>query len=344
MEISPLQHGVNEGLFDICVTSSIIDEKEQMTTRLFLSTLILILLPAEESRDDANTPYGVISRAVDPRNAREERVNHLRGIFRRGIVYLSQLLSLLGLPPLGSGLTYTHTVEQMTALAGTIGTSLFLDPAKLSAHAPISGAFVRRSEFFVDPALGLAIGFSTFYGSAVSTPAEWAAIALIWFNFKPVVTSGVNLVFIRIYVEVELGCVILKVLLRSGVILLGLPYDLRGVAGKGRIVSRVSHSVPMCQGLIAFMSFSDGAATVFNSILSFIRPAPTLHENRHYVPDKLFLTAFFLAFGIFLNNVHKYFHVLLMIIFYFGWEVENTKIGPLCEVPVSQFIAIADVS
>ena len=185
-----------------------------MTTRLFLSTLILILLPAEESRDDANTPYGVISRAVDPRNAREERVNHLRGIFRRGIVYLSQLLSLLGLPPLGSGLTYTHTVEQMTALAGTIGTSLFLDPgkilhrcrtcrysswlrrrsphhirfghlAKLSAHAPISGAFVRRSEFFVDPALGLAIGFSTFYGSAVSTPAEWAAIALIWFNFKP---------------------------------------------------------------------------------------------------------------------------------------------------------------
>jgi hypothetical protein len=106
----------------------------------------------------------------------------------------------------------------MIALAGAIGTGLFLGSGKsirragpagtligyaavgtlvmsvmgclaeMSALAPISGAFVRHSEFFVDPALSFAIGWSSFYGSAVSVPGEWSAVAVVmtyWSDLNP---------------------------------------------------------------------------------------------------------------------------------------------------------------
>ena len=106
----------------------------------------------------------------------------------------------------------------MIALAGAIGTGLFLGSgrsirragpagtligysvvgglvmcvmsciAELSALAPVSGAYIRHADLFVDPALGFAIGWSTFYGSAVSVPAEWTAVAQIvsfWSDLNP---------------------------------------------------------------------------------------------------------------------------------------------------------------
>lgn len=106
----------------------------------------------------------------------------------------------------------------MIALAGAIGTGLFLGSgrsirragpvgtligygivgvlvmavmgciAELSALAPVSGAFIRHSELFVDPSLSFAIGWSTFYGSAVSVPSEWTAVAVVisfWSDLNP---------------------------------------------------------------------------------------------------------------------------------------------------------------
>lgn len=108
----------------------------------------------------------------------------------------------------------------MIALAGAIGTGLFLSSGKaisragpvgcligygavgvlvvavtlclaeLGALAPVSGAFVRHAEFFVDPALSFAIGWSTFYGSAVAVPAEWTAVAVI-FTYWTDVSAGI---------------------------------------------------------------------------------------------------------------------------------------------------------
>jgi amino acid transporter len=60
--------------------------------------------------------------------------------------------------------------------------------AEMSALAPVSGAFVRHAQLFVDPALSFTIGWSTFYGSAVSVPAEWTAVAVIvsyWSDLNP---------------------------------------------------------------------------------------------------------------------------------------------------------------
>ena len=180
----------------------------------------------------------------------------------------------------------------MIALAGAIGTGLFLSSGKairragpagvligysgvgvlvcsvtlclaeLSALAPVSGAFVRQSEMFVDRALSFAVGWSTFYGSAVAVPSEWTAVAVVmtyWTDLNAgvwiaicigmsvvslpanpaltlaVITFATNMFFVRIFGEVELACAMLKIMLIIGLIIFGLIYDLGGVNGQERI-------------------------------------------------------------------------------------------------------------
>jgi len=107
---------------------------------------------------------------------------------------------------------------QMIALAGTIGTGLFLGSGRAIANAgplgaflgytiigfavspvvlavgemgtlvPLSGGVVRYSEYFVDPALAFANGWNLVYSYLVSIPAELVAAAVLveyW-------TTGVN--------------------------------------------------------------------------------------------------------------------------------------------------------
>lgn len=101
---------------------------------------------------------------------------------------------------------------QMIALAGAIGTGLFLSLGdaletggplgallgyalvglvvcsvqfalgETSALFPVTGSFVRHAEFLIDPALGFAIGWNVVYGSYLSVPSEIsAAVVLIQF-------------------------------------------------------------------------------------------------------------------------------------------------------------------
>jgi len=97
---------------------------------------------------------------------------------------------------------------QMIALAGTIGTGLFLGSgraitnggplgallgytlvgllvvgpvisiAELSALVPLSGGIVRHAEVFFDPALSFANGWNNIYNYMVSLPAEVVAAAV----------------------------------------------------------------------------------------------------------------------------------------------------------------------
>jgi amino acid transporter len=98
---------------------------------------------------------------------------------------------------------------QMIALAGTIGTGLFLSSGRAIAHSgplgaflgflimgcvagtvtlavgemgtlvPLSGGIVRYSEYFVDPALSFANGYNLVYSYLVSIPAELVAAAVL---------------------------------------------------------------------------------------------------------------------------------------------------------------------
>ncbi|EME78479.1 uncharacterized protein MYCFIDRAFT_37349 [Pseudocercospora fijiensis CIRAD86] len=98
---------------------------------------------------------------------------------------------------------------QMIALAGAIGTGLFLGSGKaianagplgaflgylfvgilvtgpvfsvaeMSALVPLSGGIIRHAEYFVDPALAFANGWNTVYSTIVSIPAEIVAAAVL---------------------------------------------------------------------------------------------------------------------------------------------------------------------
>lgn len=97
----------------------------------------------------------------------------------------------------------------MIALAGAIGTGLFLGSGKaisrggplgallgylfvgmlvtapvfsiaeMSALVPLSGGIIRHAEYFVDPALSFANGWNSVYSTMVSLPAEIVAAAVI---------------------------------------------------------------------------------------------------------------------------------------------------------------------
>lgn len=105
------------------------------------------------------------------------------------------------------GLKQRHI--QMIALAGTIGTGLFLATgqalarggplgiliaylimgmlicfvvmsiAELSALVPLSGGIIRHAEYFADPALSFAQGWNSVYANSILLPAEMVACAVI---------------------------------------------------------------------------------------------------------------------------------------------------------------------
>jgi len=98
---------------------------------------------------------------------------------------------------------------QMIAIAGTIGTGLFLGSGEtlstggpvgaliayalvgsvayaslaalgeVTSHAPISGTFPHFAARWVDPALGFAVGWNYFYANAMTLPAEITAATLL---------------------------------------------------------------------------------------------------------------------------------------------------------------------
>lgn len=105
------------------------------------------------------------------------------------------------------GLKQRHI--QMIALAGTIGTGLFLatgralanggplglllgygivgvlicavvfSVAEMSALVPLSGGVIRHAEYFFDPALAFAQGWNSVYANSILLPAEMVACAVI---------------------------------------------------------------------------------------------------------------------------------------------------------------------
>lgn len=113
------------------------------------------------------------SRSVQLINLQDRRTDAqmiaLAGAIGTGL-FLGAGRSIRRAGPLGSLIAYTAVGGLVISVMGCI--------AELSSLAPVSGAFIRHSELFVDPALSFAIGWSCFYGSAVSVPAEWTAVAV----------------------------------------------------------------------------------------------------------------------------------------------------------------------
>ncbi|GAB7348191.1 hypothetical protein MBLNU459_g6195t1 [Dothideomycetes sp. NU459] len=124
------------------------------------------------------------------------------------------------------GLKQRHI--QMIALAGAIGTGLFLSSGKavarsgplgallgytfvgllvsgvvlsiaeMSALVPLSGGVIRHCEYFVDPALSFANGWNQVYADLVSIPAELVAAAILFEFWTSHVSNAVWIVVLAI--------------------------------------------------------------------------------------------------------------------------------------------------
>ncbi|KAI1337498.1 amino acid permease/ SLC12A domain-containing protein [Xylariaceae sp. FL0016] len=120
---------------------------------------------------------------------------------------------------LKQGLQQRHI--QMIALAGTIGTGLFLSSGKaignggplgallgytftgllccgvvmavseMSTLIPLSGGVIRHADYFVDPALSFATGWNQVYADVVAIPAELCAAAVLFEFWNIDVNVGV---------------------------------------------------------------------------------------------------------------------------------------------------------
>lgn len=147
-----------------------------------------------------------------------------------------------GAGPLGALLAY--------ATVGLVVCSVQFALGEVAALLPVTGSFVRHAEFFVDPALGFAIGWNLVYGNILSIPAEITAICVLfsyWFDpvedISPavwivvfiVLTAAVGFAFIRVFGEIEFIFALIKIVLVIFLIILGLVINLGGIPGTERI-------------------------------------------------------------------------------------------------------------
>ncbi|KAF9064593.1 amino acid permease/ SLC12A domain-containing protein [Rhodocollybia butyracea] len=132
------------------------------------------------------------------------------------------------------GLHQRHV--QMIAIAGTIGTGLFLGSgealasagpvgtilgylltgilvsgvvisiAELAALVPLTGSYIRHAEYFVDPALSFAAGWNNVYLTVVSIPAEVVASAVLVSFWTTSVSNGVWITIMGLLIIVTSLC------------------------------------------------------------------------------------------------------------------------------------------
>lgn len=111
---------------------------------------------------------------------------------------------------------------------GCLVIGVMMSVAELSALVPLSGATVRHAEYFVDPALSFAQGWNSLYSWFVSLPAELTAAAVIVSFWDSTTTAAAwivlfgallviaNLLFVRVYGEMEFIFATLKIMLIVG--------------------------------------------------------------------------------------------------------------------------------
>ncbi|THH09724.1 hypothetical protein EW145_g1807 [Phellinidium pouzarii] len=139
--------------------------------------------------------------------------------------------------PLGALMTY--------ALVGTVAYSALCSIGEMTAHAPVSGTFPHFASRWADPALGFA---NYFYSNAITVPVEvTAAQILLTFwdsntDHAPIYTAVIcvcvcliNIFGVRWFGESEFFFSIIKILLITGLIITGLVVDLGGGPDHDRI-------------------------------------------------------------------------------------------------------------
>ncbi|OAX32680.1 hypothetical protein K503DRAFT_870014, partial [Rhizopogon vinicolor AM-OR11-026] len=94
-------------------------------------------------------------------------------------LFLGSGKALSGAGPLGALLAY--------ALVGSVAYSSLCSIGEMTSHAPISGTFPHFAARWVDPALGFAVGWNYFYTNVVTVPVEitGAQILITYWDSNP---------------------------------------------------------------------------------------------------------------------------------------------------------------
>ncbi|KAI1816677.1 amino acid permease/ SLC12A domain-containing protein [Poronia punctata] len=254
-------------------------------------------------QDVLHVPYdnGDLVTAVEDRDLK-------RGLAQRH-------LSMLGIAgAIGTGLflglgSAVQTGGPLGALLGYFTVGLVVCAVQfalgeVSALLPVTGSFVRHTEFLVDPALGFAIGWNLVYGNVLSIPSEITAICVLfefWTDLNPavfiivfiVLTVVVGIAFIRVYGEVEFVFAILKILLVVFLIILGLVIDLGGIPGTPAIGGAywrdpgpfVEHIATGNWGkFLGYWSVMTGAVFSFAGVESLAMAAAETKNPRRAIP------------------------------------------------------------
>ncbi|KAK4212688.1 proline-specific permease [Rhypophila decipiens] len=285
------------------------------------------------------TEYGAISSTSDDIDLEPDLMAQSRLLpYHAPPTEEGDLLTSTESTSLKRGLSQRHL--SMLGIAGSIGTGLFLGLGlavakggplgallgyaviglvvcavqfalgEVAALLPVTGSFVRHSEFLVDPALGFAVGWNLVYGNILSIPAEITAICTLfqfWFNedsgnvISPVVfilgfivvTVAVGFSFVRVFGEIEFVFALLKIGLVVFLVVLGLVIDLGGIPGTERIGFRYWRDPgPLVEYIatgdwgkfLGFWAVMTGAVFSFAGVESLAMAAAETRNPRRAIP------------------------------------------------------------
>ncbi|KAL0953937.1 hypothetical protein HGRIS_005101 [Hohenbuehelia grisea] len=129
---------------------------------------------SDHSRFDVEDKYHFDVSELD-RVQRKLKQRHVQMIAIAGTIgtglFLGSGGALRGAGPLGALIAY--------ALVGTVAYSSLCSIGEMTTHAPISGTFPHYASRWVDPAFGFAVGWNYFYSNAISVPVEITAATIL---------------------------------------------------------------------------------------------------------------------------------------------------------------------
>ncbi|KAH7909693.1 amino acid permease/ SLC12A domain-containing protein [Hygrophoropsis aurantiaca] len=129
---------------------------------------------------DDNNRFDVASIDMVQRRLKQRHVQMIAiaGTLGTGL-FLGSGQALSGAGPLGALFAY--------ALVGTVAYSSLCSLGEMTSHAPISGTFPHFASRWVDPALGFAVGWNYFYTNVISVPVEvsGAQILITYWDSNP---------------------------------------------------------------------------------------------------------------------------------------------------------------
>ncbi|KAG1864814.1 amino acid permease/ SLC12A domain-containing protein [Suillus subluteus] len=169
--------------------------------------------------------------------ARRLKQRHIAGTFGTGL-FLGTGGAIRTAGPLGALIAF--------ALVGSVAYSSLCSLGEMTSLAPISGSFPHFASRWVDPALGFAVGWNYFIANLLTVPVEISGAQILismWDSHHVAVYTVVicisicatNIFGVIYFGEAEFAFSILKLVLITGLIIVGLVIDLGGAPNHQRL-------------------------------------------------------------------------------------------------------------